>query len=225
MSRTLIKEDTGVIGEVGVDSGQVIVMDYDNRMKYRDTEMMDRRVYKHKDGTLLQYKSSAPIEKGAIAFPNYAAVIPKYGKSMNDINAAGEAEALENEINSELSYAGACSTTLSDKGYGFLEGKTAFVTRTLYGDGGYDVLNDGKVITVNFNFSDGTDDDVEEEVPVGEVDIPSGAIMITDPCYIGQNGEWNGFGTVVETSATKAKITACLDKDGGMVMVKIEPIK
>ena len=74
-----------LIGHVAVDSGQLLLCDpsyIDSEWEKEDFE--DIRIYKHKGTSdTLQYRKD---------FANYEQVIPKYGQTMNQLNATGEWE-------------------------------------------------------------------------------------------------------------------------------------
>ncbi len=123
------------IGSITVDSGQVMICDpcyIDDHWKKE--EFQDIRQYKHNDGTLLQYR---------VDFENYEQVIPKYGKTMNQIIEDNEVTEMPKPRSGNFSYAGACGETLSKKGYGEMLvhlGGSAIASRTLTGDGTYPVF-------------------------------------------------------------------------------------
>ena len=65
------------IGEIGIDSGQVIICDpcyIDSHWKVE--EFKDTRIYKNGKGHFLQYR---------VDFPDYQAIIPKYNMNMNQL--------------------------------------------------------------------------------------------------------------------------------------------
>jgi hypothetical protein len=136
MKITLEKGETKVLlGHVSVDSGQVIICDPcyidDN---WKQEEFKDIRRYKHKDGTILQY---------LVDFPNYAVVIPKYGKTMNQLNEDGDTTEMSRDDlrTGHFSYDGVCQETLSEDSFGEvnINFATAVATRTKTGDGNYPV--------------------------------------------------------------------------------------
>lgn len=103
-----------LIGHVGVDSGQLMLCDpcyIDSQWKEEDFE--DIRIYKHREtGDRLQYR---------VHFEKYDDMIPKYGKSMNELNATGEWEQIdEHTPKYEFSYNACAKATLSEEGYGQL---------------------------------------------------------------------------------------------------------
>lgn len=149
------------IGVVGVDSGQILVCDpcyIDSQWKNEDFNIP--RKYRHIDGTILQYEKD---------FPHYEAVIPKYGKTMNQINADHEAVELPDDEPSKypFSYNACCKKTCNDDmyngqlNYEMGHAGVGVVTSSGYGDGVYPVIadytKDGRVksITVVFIDDDG----------------------------------------------------------------------
>jgi len=97
------------IGVVNVDSGQLIICDpcYIER-EYETEEFKDVRSYKHiESGEILTWK---------VDFPNFAVLMPKYGKSMNELINTGEWEKLPMpEPEQNFSYYAVCHATLSDE--------------------------------------------------------------------------------------------------------------
>jgi hypothetical protein len=131
------------IGEVGVDSGQILVCDpcyIDSEWKHEEVSF-DRK-YKHNDGTILQYR---------VNFEKYDSVIPKYGKDMNQILADKEAvEMPESPAQHEFSYNACCKKTCRDNeeenngqlNYKMGHAGVGVVTCSGYGDGVYPVIAD-----------------------------------------------------------------------------------
>jgi len=133
------KEKTRIekIGVVGVDSGNLIITDpcyIDSEWEKEDFK--DVRVYQHKEtGEKLQY---------GIDFPDYEAVIEKYGKTMNELNRTGECRRIEApKAKHPFSYNAVCRA--NDTGsHGQLYYKrghagVGVVSSTGYGDGVYPV--------------------------------------------------------------------------------------
>lgn len=138
------------IGEVTVDSGQVMLVDplyIDARWQEKPFE--DIRQYRHKEsGRVLQYLKD---------FPHYEAVIPDLGRTMNQLNATGEWEQIEQPIPNELSYNAACRATGRHARGGTFGGFAAAVG-TAYGDGEFPVLvqrdEAGRILRVMIDFTD-----------------------------------------------------------------------
>ena len=63
--------------------------------------------YRHNDGTILQYR---------VDFENYDIVIPKYGKSMNQINTDKEAVEIPDDTHPKypFSYNACCKKTINE---------------------------------------------------------------------------------------------------------------
>jgi hypothetical protein len=147
------------IGEVGVDSGQILICDpcyIDSEWKKEEFNVIRR--YRHNDGTILRY---------GVDFPHYEAVILKYGKSMNQINADNEAVEMPDDIPPEhnFSYNACCKKTCSDAGHGQLNYEmghpgVGVVTSSGYGDGCYPVIADiddqtGRIKSITIVFIEG----------------------------------------------------------------------
>jgi hypothetical protein len=134
-----------LIGYVEVDSGQLMVVDPCYLSKWQDNEFNASRRCMHKDGTILVY---------GIDFKNYEQVIEKYGATMNQLIARGEARDMKFDADDSMSYNGACVTTINQT-YGLLDNGSAAVFSSGYGDGSYPVyahINDeGKVIKVTID--------------------------------------------------------------------------
>jgi hypothetical protein len=159
-----------IIGEVGVDSGQILVCDpcyIDSEWKHEEFNM-DRK-YKHIDGTILQY---------SVNFERYDVVIPKYGKSMNQIIEDKEAvEMPESPAKHQFSYNACCKKTLRDNedendgqlNYQMGHAGVGVVTSSGYGDGLYPVVADiddrsGRVKSITVIFiQDDEDDDIFDD--------------------------------------------------------------
>ena len=127
-----------LIGQVGVDSGQLLMCDpcYIDS-EWSKEEFTDIRIYEHKDTKeRLQYK---------VDFPHYDAEITKYGKNMNELLKTGEwldVPATDSEF--PFSYNACCKATLSDNGHGQLNYKlghpgVGVAFSTAFGDGVYPV--------------------------------------------------------------------------------------
>lgn len=127
-----------LIGQVGVDSGQLLMCDpcyIDSEWSKED--FTDIRVYEHKETKeKLQYK---------VDFPHYEAEISKYGKNMNQLVATGEwIDVPMTDSKFPFSYNACSKATLSGDGYGQLNYKlghagVGVAFSTAYGDGVYPV--------------------------------------------------------------------------------------
>lgn len=144
-----------LIGHVGVDSGQLVLCDpcyIDSEWEKEDFE--DIRIYKHKEtGDQLQYR---------VHFENYEQMIPKYGKTMNELTATGEWTLEEKRTAKHgFSYNACSQATLSEDGFGQLKYKmghegVGVAFRTAFGDGMYPVYaiydNNGDLYKVEVQF-------------------------------------------------------------------------
>ena len=167
-----------IIGEVGVDSGQILVCDpcyIDSEWKNEDVSF-DRK-YKHVDGTILQYR---------VHFERFDEVIPEYGKDMNQIIEDGEAtEMPESTSRYPFSYNACCKATCRDDEnenngqlyYNSGHAGVGVVTSSGWGDGIYPVVADiddrtGRVKSITIVFMDDDDpfDDSEERRDFGNDD-------------------------------------------------------
>lgn len=126
-----------LIGEVGVDSGQLMLCDPCYiESEWQNEPFEDVRIYRHKEtGKRLQYR---------VDFENYESVIPEYNKTMNQLNATGEWEKVEAPPPGTFSYNGCCKATLSKEGSGQLHYKmghagAGVAFSTAIGDGVYPV--------------------------------------------------------------------------------------
>ncbi|NAW35707.1 hypothetical protein [Halomonas alimentaria] len=142
------------MGFVAVDSGQLMITDpcYIDS-EWQDTEFEDIRLLKDKEtGAIYQFRKD---------FSNYEAKIDGFDETVNELIASGRLEQIEIDYSSKVdfSYAGACYSTLSERGYGSLpfqlghEG-AGIAVRTILGDGMYPVYAekyDGKIVRVYFN--------------------------------------------------------------------------
>ena len=152
-----------LIGHIGVDSGQVLICDpcyIDSQWKKEDFNIPRR--YRHNDGTILQYE---------VDFPHYEAIIPKYGKTMNQINADHEAVELPDEEPPKFpfSYNACCKKTCNnnetDGQLNFESGHSGVgvVSSSGWGDGYYPVYaeigRDGRVKRIMVDFTEDDDDE------------------------------------------------------------------
>ena len=131
-----------LLGNVGVDSGQILICD----PCYIDTEWEKeefniRRMYCHNDGTILEYK---------VDFNHYEFVIPKYGKTMNQLIMNGEVREIPDNEPSKFpfSYNACCKKTWHDDEidgqlyYKMGHSGVGVVSTSGYGDGYYSVYAD-----------------------------------------------------------------------------------
>jgi len=150
------------IGVVGVDSGQIVICDpcyIDSEWKKEEFNI--RRIHQHIDGTILEYQKD---------FPHYEAVIPKYGKTMNQINADSEAVELPHNEPAKhpFSYNACCKATCGPDGVGQLNYEhghpgVGVVSSTGYGDGVYPVIADiddrsGRIRSITIHFMEDEED-------------------------------------------------------------------
>lgn len=149
-----------LIGHIGVDSGQVLICDpcyIDSQWKNEDFQ--DIRKYKHNDGTVLQYPKD---------FSSYEDVIPKYGKTMNQLIESKEVVDLpSDESEHPFSYNACCKKTLAENfgqlNYEMGHAGVGVVSSTGYGDGFYPVYaevgTDGRVKSITIDFIDEDEED------------------------------------------------------------------
>lgn len=124
-----------LIGQIGVDSGQVMIGDpcYINSMWNPEEEFQDIRIYRHKDdpNKTLQF---------GVDFRNYGEMINGHnGQNMNQLLSDGLYIKVPNEDNDNFSYNGACTTTIKHN-FGVLSKGLSIVSNSGYGDGSYDVF-------------------------------------------------------------------------------------
>ena len=149
--------ETLLMGYAAVDSGQLLICDpcyIDSEWEKEDFE--DIRIYQHKTtGDRLQYR---------VDFENYESVIPKYGKTMNELNSTGEWILIEeHEPKAPFSYNACAMHTLSEDGFGELKFKMGHIGAgvafsTVIGDGMYPVYgnftSDGYLKSVEIKIFD-----------------------------------------------------------------------
>lgn len=169
-----------IIGEVGVDSGQILVCDpcyIDSQWKHEDFN--GKRKYRHTDGTVLAhtFNTDGGIMNPEINFSCYDDIISKYGKCMNDMIKDKEAIELPDvePAKHPFSYNACCKKTCNDKDS--YDGQLNFemghegvgvVTSSGYGDGFYPVIADiddksGRVKSITVVFMEDEDDSISEE--------------------------------------------------------------
>jgi hypothetical protein len=142
------------IGYVGVDSGQILICDpcyIDSNWQKEEFNILRR--YKHNDGSVLQYERD---------FPNFGIVIPKYGKTMNQIIDDNEATEIPDDVPAQydFSYNACCKKTCTPVGMGELgyHDELGVAVGNFGGDGSYPVIADiddnglVKSITIKFNY-------------------------------------------------------------------------
>ncbi len=157
-----------LLGEIAVDSGQVLICDpcyIDSEWKKEDFNI--RRRYRHNDGTILEYQKD---------FNHYEFVIPKYGKTMNQLVQNKEVEDLPDDEPSEFpfSYNACCKKTYghedSVSGQLYFEmghAGVGVVSTSGSGDGYYpvyaDIGSDGRVKRITIEFMEEEEYYEEEE--------------------------------------------------------------
>jgi hypothetical protein len=142
------------MGFVAVDSGQLMITD----PCYIDSEWQN---IEYEDIRLLRDADTQKIYQFRKDFNNYEEKISGFEKTVNELIASGRliSIAIDNSDKISFSYAGACHSSMSEKGYGAMpfklghEGAGIAVT-TVMGDGLYPVYAekyDGKIVRVYFN--------------------------------------------------------------------------
>lgn len=149
---------TKLIGEVGVDSGQLLLCDpcYIDS-EWKNDQFEDIRIFEHKTtGERLQYR---------VDFENFASALAKYGgKDMNALLATGEWDQMEAPApDTNFSYNACCHATLSKEGHGQLHYEmghagVGVAFSTAFGDGVYPVYatydDNGNLVSVSVHFQD-----------------------------------------------------------------------
>lgn len=132
------------IGEVGVDSGQLMVCD----PCYIDSEWQQHEM---EDTRLLKHKTTGEVYQYRVHFENYDSILLD-GKSVNDLIAEGTLIQIENKPTGEFSYDGACKATLTKESAGQLGFGLGVAFSSGYGDGVYPVYarknKDGRIVEV-----------------------------------------------------------------------------
>lgn len=140
------------MGEVGVDSGQLMITDpcyIDSEWQVEEFE--DLRIFKDiETGITYQFRKDFNI---------FTDKIKGFEVDVNELISSGRFEQLEIVKEKNYSYAGACAATGSVDGYGEMNYKlghsgAGVVFRTAFGDGVYQVYGekyDGKLIRVYVN--------------------------------------------------------------------------
>ncbi len=138
---------TKLLGHFAVDSGQVMIGDPCYLNEWTDNDYDDVRIYTNGKYTFEFRKD----------FYNYEDVIPKYGKTMNQLLQEDFKE-VKREPSMEYSYDGACQATCSDTKGGTLGSGNAVVSETGYGDGFYPVHatynKEGRCIKLTITFDE-----------------------------------------------------------------------
>lgn len=150
MSTEIIK-----IGEVGVDTGQLVICDpdyIDTQWKKPDSQPLQDHahpIFRHPaSGTLWQFTFNQKPREGINAFPgSYQEVIPQFGQSPNDLIAAGafvesDVDPMPHIPKAEFSYRGICkgnNQLFCQLNYDNGVPGVGVAFTTGFGDGGYDV--------------------------------------------------------------------------------------
>ena len=140
----------------------------------QEEDFEDVRVYKHKEtGDTLQYRKD---------FENYESFIPKYGKTMNQLNETGEWEEMPMpKAENGFSYNACCKQTLESPGAGPLSFKAGHAGagvafRTAWGDGYYPVYQkhdeEGDLLSVEVVFDAGLIDEYNELIQEEDATYP-----------------------------------------------------
>jgi hypothetical protein len=163
------------IGEVGVDSGQILICDpcyIDSQWKHEEFNIKSR--YQHTDGTILThtFNSDGGITNPEINFSRYDNIIPKYGKCMNDMIEQKEVVKLpdaDQPSKFPFSYNACCKKTCGNSENGQLNYEmghpgVGVVASSGYGDGSYPVIADiddktGRVKSITVVFIDDDEED------------------------------------------------------------------
>lgn len=181
----VIKTRKVKLGEVGVDSGQLILTDpsYIEGMFKMSKDLPNKysdhahSIYQHKDGTRWQFCYGQPSSYPEVTpFPgNYEQIIEEYGKTPNDLIKSGDFKKLDLDPTphipeGEYSYRGICKARDNNNHGGQLNyllghAGVAVAFSTGFGDGTYDVFaeivtfddGDERVAKVWVEFIDFTD--------------------------------------------------------------------
>lgn len=139
------------LGNVGVDSGQLMITDPCYVNDFESNEFDDVRRYQHKETKdILQYGKD---------FIHYEQVIPKYKMTMNELNAKGIFEAMpRRNLDNSYSYNGACHQTCYDENQGGELGNALGVAFSTHDDGCYSVYgymnDDNRIMKVEIIMGD-----------------------------------------------------------------------
>lgn len=157
------------IGFVGVDSGQIVICDpcyIDSQWKKEEFNL--KRTYKHRDGSIM--KHTYKHRENDMEFHSYDDIIPKYGKSMNDMISNKDVKEIDDTTppEHEFSYNACCKKTCGPDGMGQLNYEmghagVAVVSGNFGGDGTFPVIadidKDGMVKSITIVFCCEEDED------------------------------------------------------------------
>jgi len=169
-----IKFKPNYVGSAAVDSGQLMICDpsyIEDQWKEEEFKFDERGCQDPKTGEKLYYGKD---------FPNYAEIIPKHGKSMNDLmKEDGWVQLPYPEAEYGFSYYACCKQTLEGHGAGPLSFKAGHAGagvafRTAWGDGYYPVYQkhdeEGELLSVEVVFDAGLMDEYNDLIQEGEDD-------------------------------------------------------
>lgn len=152
-----------LIGEVGVDSGQLMICDpayIDGEWRRKELDLP--RIHVNGAGTTLQH---------GVDFKHYEEPIARYGgMTMNQLNNTGEWEQAPYPNTGTFDYQGACEATLSDEGAGQLNYRMGHAGAGVafssgYGDGSYQVWgyrnSEGRIMRVSIEMENHEEDENE----------------------------------------------------------------
>ncbi len=131
-------------GQVGVDSGQLMIVDPCYLSAYKDTEFVDIRLFKHV--ITGKYYAYATLEAKEYCrnkeipcefFENFERIL-SCGWKPNEYIAANKWEEVSIDHGDEFSYNTVSHTTIKER-YGTIQNGLAFAFRSGFGDGCYDV--------------------------------------------------------------------------------------
>lgn len=144
------------IGECGVDSGQLMIVDPCYLKDWKDNEFKLEREYIDKKGKIISYGKD---------FNNYESKLSQYkNKTVNKLIEEGILKELSIKKTGEFSYDGVCRETCSEKSSGCIKNGIATVFASGYGDGVYPIYakrnKEGRIIQV---IIDMLDEEITEE--------------------------------------------------------------
>lgn len=180
---------------IGVDSGQIMICDYNNLHKWKQREFNSPRRYRE-------------VETGnVIEISNFEEEYTN-GKTYNQAVSKKLITEIEYEKTNEFSYDGCCRETLSKDKYGTIWNNNeilAMCTSTGYGDDSfelyhtrnkrflYEIEEREDIIRIIF-----INEDYLQSDYIGLIKIKSGKLLITDPCHIPD--EYEKCGAIIEVS-------------------------